>query len=78
MGKKPIVQSQPREESLGLWVDTPLVMRLFKQPGGSTLANKIPATTERLLHIADVASGAAKPDKFTVEKVSKRRTKSRF
>jgi hypothetical protein len=64
---------QPKEDELGLWIDTPLVVRVLKQPSQSLFERQVPVSAERLLHFADLALGTTKPHKFKSKRVSKQR-----
>src|SRR5712671_5878377 len=60
---------QPKEDELGLWIDTPLLVRVLKQPSQSLFERQGPVSAERLLHFADLALGTKKPHKFKSERV---------
>jgi len=72
--KKP--SSQPAERvEFGLWLDSALISRLHRQPRQSPTDSFFPDSA-RMLHLADLAFGTAKRDKFKPEKVSKNPEKS--
>ena len=63
------------EEFPGLWVDARLISKHLKQPLQGMVSQHMPASSDRLLHLADLALGTIGPDKFKAEKVSKKRQK---
>jgi hypothetical protein len=65
----------PNDEELGVWVDSNVIAKQFKQPTQSLFVTQHPSA-ERLLHFADLALGSIKPDKFKAQKVSKKRPNS--
>ena len=73
-GKKSVPQPNGDEE-LGLWVDSRLLSKHFKQPSQSLFEPAL-SSADRLLHFADLALGLVKPGKFRSQKVSKQRTKT--
>jgi len=79
MGASPKARKKPSpllaERSVGLWLDSALISRLHRQPSKSATDSFFP-DSERMLHLADLAFGTAKRDKFKSEKVSKNPDKS--
>jgi hypothetical protein len=63
-----------REES-GLWVNTELIAKIHGQRPTSSLLHRSSAANapNRFLHLADLALGTIKADKFQSKKVSKTR-----
>jgi hypothetical protein len=66
----------PKDEELGLWVDSSVIAKQLKQPTQSLFVRAQHPSAERLLHFADLALGSIKPDKFKAQKVSKKRPNS--
>jgi len=79
MGTSPKARKKPSphvaERAVGLWVDSALISRVHRQPQRSATDSFFP-DSERMLHLADLAFGTAKRDKFKSEKVSKNPDKS--
>jgi hypothetical protein len=75
---KPRIKFAPkptaREES-GLWVDAVLIAKIHGQRPTSSLLHPSSAANapNRFLHLADLALGTVKADKFQSKKVSKTR-----
>lgn len=75
MGTSPVRARKRKEKAkdeLGLWVDSALIARLHAQPLKSQ-NQLLVANSARMLLLADLAFGTAKPAKFKPEHVSKTR-----
>ena len=68
--RKKLAHLPGEQAEVGLWVDSALISRLHRQPSHSFAARLFP-DSERMLHLADLAFGTVKPDKFKHQKISK-------
>lgn len=64
-----------RDEERGLWLDSQVLSKHFRQPSQSMFQPASPSA-HRLLHFADLALGSIKRDRFKAVEVLKLRTKT--